>query len=204
MHPVWAQNLSHWPPEKISHLDRYAALLREVNNSINLVSRKDVDNLEERHILYALAISEAGLLKNLNTLADIGTGGGLPGIPLAIAAPEVKVTLVDSIEKKVKTLSRILTELALPNVKVVRSRAEALEGTFDLITGRAVCPLPEFLKLVRHLLAQGSTVAYLTGSKNPAERRIRGWKILEIPVAEIFPKSEFLRDKFILHAQRTE
>jgi 16S rRNA (guanine527-N7)-methyltransferase len=204
MHPAWAQHLSHWPSEKKALLDRYAASLRKVNKSINLVSRKDIDNLEERHILNALAIYEAGLLKNISTLADIGTGGGLPGIPLAIAAPEVMVTLVDSIEKKVKVLGLIVSELALPNVQVVRARAEDFEGTFDLITGRAVCPLPEFLKLVCHLMAQGGVVAYLTGSKNPAERCIRGWEIQEIPIAAIFPTSEFLRDKFILLARRRE
>lgn len=204
MHPVWAQHLAHWPLEKIALLDRYATVLREVNKSLNLVSRKDIDNLEERHILYALSIAEAGLLRNVRTLADIGTGGGLPGLPLAIAEPEMKVTLVDSVEKKVKALGFMISQLALPNVTAVRARAEVWQGAFDLVTGRAVCPLPEFLKLVGHLVAEGGGVAYLTGSKNPAERRIRHWDVQEIPVSEIFPKSVLLSDKFILLARRTQ
>lgn len=202
MHPVWAQNLAHWPSEKIALLDRYASVLREVNKSLNLVSRKDIDNLEERHILYALSIAEAGLLKNVKSLADIGTGGGLPGIPLAIAEPQMNVTLVDSVEKKIRALGTIISELALPRITLVRARAEALQGTFDLITGRAVCALPDFLRLVGHLVAEGGSVAYLTGSKNPAERRIRRWEVQELPVGDLFPKSVLLSDKFILLARR--
>lgn len=201
MHPVWIKHLPHWPEGKKALLDRYAALLREANKGVNLVSRKDIENLEERHVLYALSIAEAGLLNAVRNMADIGTGGGLPGIPLAIARPELEVTLVDSVEKKIKVLEKITGDLALSNVRLVRARAETLLGTFDLITGRAVCPLPEFLKLTGHLVSEEGCVAYLTGSKNPAERRIRLWDVQEISVSDIFPNSEMLKDKYILLAR---
>ncbi|MCS6980554.1 MAG: 16S rRNA (guanine(527)-N(7))-methyltransferase RsmG [Flavobacteriales bacterium] len=200
MDGFWEKHWPDWPEERIHQIEKYASLLKNYNQRINLVSRKDVDNLEEKHILWSLSIARAGLLRSVASLADIGTGGGLPGLPLAIAAPHVQVTLVDSIEKKIRVLQEIIKELNLTHVRAIRSRAEQIEGAFDLITGRAVCPLPEFVKTIRHLIKPGGRIAYLTGSPDPAERRIPGWKVEEIPVRDIFPKSQALSEKFILVA----
>lgn len=184
-------------------LERYASLLREANARVNLVSRKDVQYLEERHILYCLSVAESGLLRSLQTLTDVGTGGGLPGIPIAIAEPQLKVTLVESVAKKVAAVEHIVQALGLSHVRVVRARAEQWQGSYDCVTGRAVCPLPEFIKMTGHLVAPRGIVVYLTGSRNPSERRVRGWQVRELAVRDIFPRSEWLAEKFILVAQRS-
>ena len=141
------------------------------NEQINVISRKDIDNLEERHILHSLSIAKIISFKAGSRVLDVGTGGGFPGIPLAIMFPEVKFVLVDSIGKKIKVVNEIARSLDLKNVRAEKIRAEELEGKFDFIVSRAVTKLPIFLKWVRSMVARKNIntlrngVLYLKGGE---------------------------------------
>jgi 16S rRNA (guanine527-N7)-methyltransferase len=119
------------------------------NERINLISRKDIEHLEERHILHSLAIAKIIQFEPGTKILDVGTGGGFPGIPLAIMFPEVDFLLVDSIGKKIKVVNEVSSALGLKNVEVRQVRAEQLAGEFDFIVSRAVTRLPEFISWVK-------------------------------------------------------
>jgi len=116
-------------------------LYENVNKKVNLISRKDFDFFYERHVLHSLSISKVFRFKNNDDVMDLGTGGGFPGIPLAILFPDSNFFLVDSIKKKIDCLSKIVLDLNLPNVKVINARSETLDYKFDFIISRAVASL---------------------------------------------------------------
>lgn len=146
-------------------LCRYADLLREWNARVNLVSRKDTANLWEHHLLHGLAPLHVLNLPAGARVLDIGCGGGIPGIPLAIARPEVHFTLTDSILKKVTAVSDMIAQLALPNAHALRVRVEDLPERFDAVVGRAVTRVDGFWRLARPLLKPGGAVFYLAGGE---------------------------------------
>ncbi len=119
------------------------------NERINLISRKDIDKLEERHILHSLTIAQVIQFKPGTKILDVGTGGGFPGIPLAIMFPKARFTLVDSIGKKIKVVNEVIEALQLKNVTAQQIRAEELDGKFDFVVSRAVTRMPEFLRWMR-------------------------------------------------------
>ena len=122
------------------------------NTRINLVSRQDAAHLVERHILHALCLTRFIAFQPGVQLVDVGSGGGLPGLPIAIACPQVSVTLLDSIRKKIYVVDDIIGQLRLPNAEVYCTRAEAHTGQYDFVLGRAVTRLPEFYAQTKHLL----------------------------------------------------
>ncbi|MDR1722901.1 MAG: 16S rRNA (guanine(527)-N(7))-methyltransferase RsmG [Tannerella sp.] len=124
-------------------------LYADWNAKINVISRKDIDNLYERHILHSLAIAEFIRFTAETKVMDVGTGGGFPGIPLAIMFPEVHFHLIDSIGKKIKVAQAIADAAGLKNVTVRQCRIEEEKATFDFIVNRAVMPLPDLARLVR-------------------------------------------------------
>lgn len=124
-------------------------LYPEWNEKINLISRKDIANLEEHHLLHSLAIAKCITFRPGTQIMDIGTGGGFPGIPLAILFPECRFTLIDSIGKKVKVAADIAQRIGLTNVECLHERAEEEKRQFDFVVSRAVMPLPDLVKLVR-------------------------------------------------------
>jgi len=132
------------------------SIYREWNNKINVVSRKDIDNFEINHLLHSLAIAQFIRFMPGTSVIDIGTGGGLPGIPLAILFPDVRFTLVDSIAKKIRVASAVSAEAGLNNVTAVTARAENLSGQYDFIIGRAVTETAQFIRLTQHLAARKS------------------------------------------------
>ena len=136
-------------PLQVQQFAALGALYREWNAKINVISRKDIDNLYPHHIIHSLAIAKVLNFQAGTTLLDVGTGGGFPGIPLAILFPECQFTLIDSIGKKIKVASEIAKAIGLKNVTCIQERAEMERGKFDFIISRAVMPLGDLVKLIR-------------------------------------------------------
>lgn len=135
-------------PRQREQFDAMPGLYAEWNAQINVISRKDIDQLEERHILHSLAIAKTDLIVPGESVLDVGCGGGFPGIPLAVYYPDVQFTLVDSIGKKIKVVQEVANALGLGNVRAVQSRVEDLDGgkgEFDWVVSRAVTDLHTFI-----------------------------------------------------------
>ena len=138
--------LSDRQAEQFAQLD---ALYRDWNSKINVISRKDIDNLYEHHVLHSLAIAKLLPFQPGTTIMDVGTGGGFPGIPLAILFPECQFLLIDSIGKKIKVATEVAKALGLTNVVCKQERVEEEKQKFDFVVSRAVMPLPDLVKLVQ-------------------------------------------------------
>jgi 16S rRNA (guanine527-N7)-methyltransferase len=159
------------------------------NARINLVSRQDLDNLYLRHVLHALSIARVIQFNPGARIVDVGTGGGFPGIPLAILFPQAQFHLIDSIGKKIKVVQEISQVLGLANVTTQVTRAEVLKSPFDFILGRGVTKLTTFYTWVQHLIASHSRhslpngILYLTGETH-----------IEVPLKYcIYPIQDFFR-----------
>ncbi|MGM9810815.1 MAG: 16S rRNA (guanine(527)-N(7))-methyltransferase RsmG [Paludibacteraceae bacterium] len=124
-------------------------LYRDWNSKINVISRKDIDNLYEHHVLHSLAIAKVLPFQPYTEILDVGTGGGFPGIPLAILFPECRFTLIDSIGKKIKVAQEVAKAVGLTNVECIQERAEEEKRKFDFVVSRAVMPLPDLVRLVQ-------------------------------------------------------
>lgn len=124
-------------------------LYRDWNSKINVISRKDIDNLYEHHVLHSLAIAKVLPFQLHTEILDVGTGGGFPGIPLAILFPECRFTLIDSIGKKIKVAQEVAKAVGLTNVECIQERAEEEKRKFDFVVSRAVMPLPDLVRLVQ-------------------------------------------------------
>ena len=139
-------NLSEYQVEQFQKLE---SLYLEWNEKINVISRKDTDFLYEKHILHSLGIAKVMQFAPNTKVLDVGTGGGFPGIPLAIMFPEVEFTLIDSIGKKIKVVQGISDGVGLKNVKAIHGRAEKLKETYHFVVSRAVTQMPEFLRWLK-------------------------------------------------------
>lgn len=137
--------------EQFAALD---ALYHDWNAKINVISRKDIDNLYEHHVLHSLGIARMIRFKAGTQIMDLGTGGGFPGIPLAILFPDTRFHLVDSIGKKIKVCTEVASALGLDNVTTRHCRAEEEKGKFDFVVSRAVMPLADLLKIIRKNIAK--------------------------------------------------
>lgn len=181
--------------DQIKQLDALFDLYNLWNQQINVVSRKDIESLPTRHVLHSLAIARVQEFRPGSAVLDVGTGGGFPGIPLAIMFPEVEFSLVDSIQKKIKVVNEVANTLDLKNVKARAIRAEQVDGQFDFIVSRAVTRMERFVPWVKgkikkqskHELANG--ILYLKGGDLTEELK-------PYPKASIYPISEFFDDPF--------
>lgn len=155
--------------EQVAQFEQLEDLYKEWNSQINVVSRKDIDELYIRHVLHSLGIAKVQVFLPGTDVLDIGTGGGFPGIPLAILYPKTNFFLVDSIGKKIKVVEGVATAIGLKNLKAQHSRAEKVKGQFDFIVSRAVTNMNDFVKWTRdkikkksiHELSNG--ILYLKG-----------------------------------------
>lgn len=173
------------------------ALYEDWNSKINVISRKDMDNFMEHHVLHSLAIAKVQPFRPMAEILDVGTGGGFPGIPLAILFPETRFHLVDSIGKKIKVVTDVAQQLDLQNVRAEQIRAEQIRGEYDFVVSRAVTELSEFTKWVRgklspshyHQLKNG--ILYLKGGDlaeelAPFASKVRTWDISQFYAEEFF------------------
>lgn len=159
-------DLTHKQLEQFRQIE---PLYLDWNSKINVISRKDMDHFYEHHVLHSLGIAEVLPFQPGTKIMDVGTGGGFPGIPLAIMFPETEFLLVDSIGKKIKVVEEVAKSAGILNVNAIQSRAEDVNGKFDFVVSRAVTNLPDFIKWIeynikkesRHLLKNG--ILYLKG-----------------------------------------
>lgn len=202
--------LDHYFPEltdgQKEKFDRLEALYREWNDKINVISRKDIDSLYVHHILHSLAIAKIITFRPGTTVMDVGTGGGFPGIPLAIMFPETHFHLVDSIGKKIKVVQEIASALRLENVKAEQIRVENTPGKYDFIVSRAVTAFPAFLSLVKNKINRASAndlpngILYLKGGDFEEEIRNYGSKIKIYNIPDFF-KEDFFETKRVIYMQ---
>ena len=161
------QIITHYFPNLTETQIEQFAKLQELytfwNEQINVISRKDTENFYERHVLHSLGIAKVMPFVDGSEILDIGTGGGFPGIPLAILFPNCKFTLVDSIGKKIKVVNEVAQGLGLKNVKAEQKRAELVKEEFDFIVSRAVTNMPDFVKWIKDKTKKNSTHALKNG-----------------------------------------
>jgi 16S rRNA (guanine527-N7)-methyltransferase len=143
--------------------EQLAPLYREWNERINVISRKDIDALAEHHVLHSLAIAKFCRFTPGTTILDVGTGGGFPGIPLAVFFPDCRFTLVDAIGKKIKVVQAVADAIGLKNVTAIHSRCEAIKQQFDFVVSRAVTDMPAFVGWVWPLIKIGANQAIPNG-----------------------------------------
>jgi len=183
-------NISQIQTEQLSQLQELYALW---NSCINVISRKDIDHLYERHILHSLSIAKVVQFKTDTKIVDIGTGGGFPGIPLAILFPETNFHLVDSIGKKIKVVAAVVDELKLENVSFEQARAEELKDSYDFVISRAVTSIPQFYKWVTHLISKQSHndlkngILYIKGGNFEEELKSIKKKYTVFSIPEFLP-----------------
>lgn len=198
--------LKHFPyltdiqKEQFTKLD---ALYHDWNEKINVISRKDIDALYTKHVLHSLGIAKIIKFEPGTFVLDVGTGGGFPGIPLAILFPETRFFLIDIIAKKIKVVQAVAEALELKNVKAEQLRAENVKGDFDFIVSRAVTNMPDFVSWVKtkikknnkHELKNG--ILYLKGGDLTEE--LMGFpKATEYNLADFF-EDEFFETKKVVH-----
>ena len=185
--------LKYFPDITERQKEQFAALLplyEEWNAQINVISRKDMAQFYEHHVLHSLAIAKVLHFKSMSEILDVGTGGGFPGVPLAIMFPDACFTLIDSIGKKIKVVADVIDRLGLANAKAMQIRAEQLEGEYDFVVSRAVTTLSEFVPWVKdkisktqyHSMRNG--ILYLKGGDLneelfPFRKKVRTWDIAE-------------------------
>jgi 16S rRNA (guanine527-N7)-methyltransferase len=194
-------DLSPKQKEQFSQLDE---LYRFWNSRINLISRKDIDRLYLHHILHSLAIAKVISFLPGEKVLDVGTGGGFPGIPLAILFPETDFHLVDSIGKKIKVVQEVALGCGLMNVRASHDRAEQIDGKFHFVVSRAVTRLSEFYPWVKGKFEKKSLntiqngILYLKGGDLAEEIKESGLKTELIPLSKFF-KEDYFDSKFVVY-----
>lgn len=214
---VLLKYFSDFTPQQIEQFKALEELYKEWNARINVISRKDIDSLYEKHVLHSLAIAATFHLPSGSEIIDIGTGGGFPGVPLAIFFPEVKFHLVDSINKKLKIIEAVKEAIDLKNVTTQHSRAEDIKNKkFDFAVSRAVAPLKELWHWSKPLLKGAKyevpgeneeTIMYqsglicLKGGDLAQEIFESGTRPKSIEISSLF-KEDYFKEKYILYVTK--
>ena len=186
-------NLTELQAEQFAQLE---ALYSDWNTKINVISRKDIQNLYEHHVLHSLGIAKIINFKEGTTIMDLGTGGGFPGIPLAILFPQAQFHLVDSIGKKVKVASEVANAIGLKNVKFSHARAEEIKEQYDFVVTRAVMPMVDLIKVTRKNIQREQKNAIPNGilalKGGELEREIASMK----NIATVWELSDYLEEEY--------
>ena len=189
--------------KQIQQFSQLQNLYTDWNAQINVISRKDMDNLYIKHVLHSLSIAKVIDFADGSKILDVGTGGGFPGIPLAILFPEVEFLLVDSIGKKIKVVNEVATAINLKNLKAQHTRAEQVVGQFDFVVSRAVTKMKVFQQWVRKRISvkQNNTlfngILYLKGGDLTEE--LKGIKNVDLYDIPNFFEEEFFETKKVVH-----
>ena len=202
---VITKYFSGFTPKQQEQFEALMPLYKEWNSQINVISRKDIDALYGRHVLHSLAIAAVCTFRDGARVVDIGTGGGFPGIPLAIFFPEVEFLLTDSIGKKIKVVHEVATAIGLKNVTAIHTRVEDLKDrAFDFGVSRAVAPLGTLWGWIKPLLRvgrkseeYGNGLICLKGGDLKQEFAESGVKPRVLPVSQIF-EEEIFEDKYLV------
>jgi len=189
--------------EQIAQFEKLEGLYQDWNAKINVISRKDIDELYIKHVLHSLAIAKVQPFEPGTYVLDVGTGGGFPGIPLAILFPETRFYLIDVIAKKIKVVQAVADGLGLKNVKAEQMRAENVKGDFDFIVSRAVTNMPDFVSWIKdkikkqqkHELKNG--ILYLKGGDLSEELKDFP-KATEYNISDFF-EPDFFETKKVVH-----
>ena len=188
---------------QIQKFEQLESLYQDWNLKINVVSRKDIDDLYMRHVLHSLGVAKVINFNDGSKLLDVGTGGGFPGIPLAILFPECSFHLVDSIAKKIKVVDEVVAGLELTNVKTTHSRVEDIDGKYDFIISRAVAAMPTFVHWVKGKIAKQQNhelkngILYLKGGDLSEE--LKGYKTTTIYNLSDYFEEDFYETKKVVH-----
>ncbi len=199
----------HFPSLSSVQIEQFTvleSLYSHWNEQINVISRKDIENFYERHVLHSLGIAKVLEFKKGTDVLDVGTGGGFPGIPLAILFPDTHFTLVDSIGKKIKVVQEVASALGLKNVTAIHQRAEEVKGKFDFVVSRAVTKMSDFIPWVEKKIKQESIhslkngILYLKGGELKEEMRLvkQKNKAYHLP---LFYKEEFFETKQVVYVK---
>ena len=189
--------------EQLEQLNKLELLYKDWNSKINVISRKDIDELYLRHVLHSLSIAKLISFKNNTTLLDIGTGGGFPGIPLAILFPNCNFHLVDSIQKKINVVNVVVKELELKNVKTSCCRAESVKDKYDFVISRAVTNMKDFVSWIKYNVNKKSFndlkngVLYLKGGDLKEE--LISFKNVKTYELSDFFKEDFFNEKKVVY-----
>jgi len=189
--------------EQLEQLNKLELLYKDWNSKINVISRKDIDELYLRHVLHSLSIAKLISFKNNTTLLDVGTGGGFPGIPLAILFPNCNFHLVDSIQKKINVVNIVVKELELKNVKTSCCRAESVKDKYDFVISRAVTNMKDFVSWIKYNVNKKSFndlkngVLYLKGGDLKEE--LISFKNVKTYELSDFFKEDFFNEKKVVY-----
>lgn len=198
---------TYFPDLQVKQLDQLTSLAHEVkfwNERINVISRKDIEHLNEHHLLHSLSIYQHFRFIDQTKIIDVGTGGGFPGLVLAILFPKVIFTLLDSTKKKITVVESIAKSLNLTNVQPIWQRVEEHRHKYDFVTGRAVTDLVQFHQLTKHLIAGKNQndfpngIIYLKGGDITAEQKAFG-NLLTVHKIHDFLPLPFFETKLILY-----
>jgi 16S rRNA (guanine527-N7)-methyltransferase len=198
--------LKYFPELSDVQLHQFRALqglYEDWNSKINVISRKDIESLYLRHVLHSLSIAKLIQFKEGSKILDIGTGGGFPGIPLAILFPDVEFHLVDSINKKLNVVNGVAGSLGLVNIQTTHSRAESIQGNYDFIVSRAVTTMPDFVSWVKNRVAKKSLhnlrngILYLKGGDLTEELKL--YKKATLYDLNTYFEEDFFETKKIVH-----
>ncbi|MBE9582882.1 16S rRNA (guanine(527)-N(7))-methyltransferase RsmG [Mucilaginibacter sp. JRF] len=193
-------------PEQLQQFEQLPDLYTHWNNQINVISRKDIDQLYERHVLHSLGIAKVMTFKPGEKVLDVGTGGGFPGVPLAIMFPQTQFHLVDSIGKKIKVVTEVASALGLQNLQATHARAEQINDKFDFVVSRAVTRLKEFYPWVKDKFNKQSAnvlpngILYLKGGDLNEEIAESGLAVQQFYLKNYFDE-EFFETKQVIYVK---